>query len=518
MSFNNLSIKYKLLGTFIGLSLVVLLLTAISASTIKQGQKQFSDYVNIVSVRITKANDILDAGNQRAIAARNLIILSSQPDLDVENSTVTKAQTKLDESFDKLSKLVVDKSKVSDKERSLFNELLEIERQYKVVAANVVKTANDGDKEAASKLVGEQCRPLLIKLTNAAQAYIDYVSKIANKEIDNAEKESSTNLYAMLTVAAVSILLALTISWFIISKVIKSINEAVEFTQTVANGDLRSNIVSMSNDETGLLLQSLSKMNDSLIQIVSTVRDSSENIRIGSSEIAGANNDLSKRTEHQASNLEETAATMEEMNSSVRNNSSSTQNALALAQKASDTAIKGGDAVSNVVNTMQEINDSSRKIAEIISSIDGIAFQTNILALNAAVEAARAGDNGRGFAVVATEVRMLAQRSATAAKEIKQLIEVSVNRVNAGQILVETAKATMLDIVEQVQSVTKTISDIRDASIEQSTGVSQVAQAINKLDEVTQQNAALVEESAATADSLKQQANGLAEAVSIFKL
>jgi methyl-accepting chemotaxis protein len=262
----------------------------------------------------------------------------------------------------------------------------------------------------------------------------------------------------------------------------------------------------------------LQSMQSSLVQLVLQVRQGSESVATASAEIAQGNHDLSARTEQQASALEETAASMEQLSATVRQNADSAAQANQLAQSASSVAVQGGDVVAEVVTTMQGINESSRRIADIISVIDGIAFQTNILALNAAVEAARAGEQGRGFAVVASEVRSLAGRSAEAAKEIKLLISASVDRVAQGTVLVDKAGATMTEVVSAIRRVTGIVGEISAASGEQSAGVSQIGEAVIQIDQVTQQNAALVEEMAAAASSMKNQARDLVNAVAVFTL
>jgi len=292
----------------------------------------------------------------------------------------------------------------------------------------------------------------------------------------------------------------------------------VKVARTVAGGDLGSTIAVSRHDELGELQGALKAMNESLVRIVSDVRHGSDSIATGSDQIATGNADLSTRTEQQASSLQETAASMEQMNATVRNSADTARQATQLASAASGAAVRGGEVVGQVVATMQDIQHSSQKIGDIIGVIDGIAFQTNILALNAAVEAARAGEQGRGFAVVASEVRNLAQRSAEAAKEIKGLIGASVDKVDAGSRLVGDARAAMEDIVGQVRRVTDLIAEIGAATAEQSNGIGQVNTAITQLDQATQQNAALVEESAAAAESLRTQAARLAEAVGFFRL
>ncbi len=292
----------------------------------------------------------------------------------------------------------------------------------------------------------------------------------------------------------------------------------MQIAKSVADGDLTQQIHVNSTNETGQLLQALKDMNDSLANTVSTVRRGTETITVASGEIASGNADLSSRTESQAGSLEETASSMEELTSTVRQNADNARQANQLVVSASEVAVKGGSVVSQVVTTMGSIKESSRKIVDIIGVIDSIAFQTNILALNAAVEAARAGEQGRGFAVVASEVRNLAQRSASAAKEIKSLIDDSVHKVDAGSKLVDQAGSTMEEIVTSVKHVADIMSEITSASQEQSDGIEQVNQAISQMDEMTQQNAALVEQAAAAAQSMQDQAVELSRAVSIFRL
>jgi methyl-accepting chemotaxis protein len=321
-----------------------------------------------------------------------------------------------------------------------------------------------------------------------------------------------------LALSALGLAAAVVLSWLVTRSITRPIRRAVEIAERVAAGDLTSRIESSGRDEAAQLLEALRRMNQSLTQIVGRVRGGSDSIATGSAQIAIGNADLSQRTEEQASNLQQTAASMEQITATVKQNADAARQATQLAGSASAIASRGGQVVGQVVATMEEISASSRRIADIIGVIDGIAFQTNILSLNAAVEAARAGEQGRGFAVVAAEVRSLAQRSAQAAREIKDLIGESVQRVEAGSQLVGEAGTTMEQIVAQVQRVSDLIREIGAASAEQSSGIGQVGDAVQQLDQVTQQNAALVEESAAAAESLKQQAAQLAEVVAVFRL
>jgi methyl-accepting chemotaxis protein len=344
-------------------------------------------------------------------------------------------------------------------------------------------------------------------------------------QIDEAKKEydAAAARYATIRMVSVASVLAGALFAFLfgmtlVSGISRSLTQAVDASNAVAQGDLTHTIHVDGKDEVAQLLISLSAMKDSLVNIVGQVRVGTDTIATASSQIAAGNLDLSSRTEEQASSLEETASSMEELTSTVKQNADNARQANAMAVTASDVALKGGAVVSQVVDTMGSINESAKKIVDIIGVIDGIAFQTNILALNAAVEAARAGEQGRGFAVVASEVRNLAQRSAGAAKEIKALIGDSVEKADIGTKLVNQAGATMEEIVESVKRVTDIMGEITAASQEQTSGIEQINQAISQMDQVTQQNAALLEEAAAAAASLQDQAGNLSQVVSVFKL
>ncbi len=347
---------------------------------------------------------------------------------------------------------------------------------------------------------------------------VQFETQLAHEGFDHAKEAFARVIAALLVILAFALAVCMVTALWMSRMITRPLLQAVGIVKTVAAGDLTSRIEVTTGDETGELLQALSDMNANLIKIVSQVRSGTEAISTGAKQLASGNADLSQRTEEQASSLEETASSMEELTSTVKQNAENARQANQLAQGASAVAVKGGQAVSKVVGTMSSINESSKKIVDIISVIDGIAFQTNILALNAAVEAARAGEQGRGFAVVASEVRNLAQRSAAAAKEIKALIGDSVDKVGAGTKLVDEAGKTMEEIVASVKRVTDIMSEITAASQEQSSGIEQVNTAVTQMDDVTQRNASLVEEASAAAESMEQQAAVLLQMVSRFKL
>jgi methyl-accepting chemotaxis protein len=375
-----------------------------------------------------------------------------------------------------------------------------------------------GRADEASRVYQESLSPVAAKVNVALAELIEGEISEGRREFERAQADARQLMMVVGGLTATALVLGALLAWLITRSITRPLAQAVDVAEAVARGDLTRRVVVRYNDETGRLLQALQAMVTSLVQVVGAVRSSSDSIATGSSQIATGNSDLSQRTEEQASNLQQTAASMEQLSSTVKANADTAQQAAQLATLSSQVAVRGGSVVSQVVTTMEEIAGSSKRIASIIGVIDGIAFQTNILALNAAVEAARAGEQGRGFAVVASEVRSLAQRSADAAKEIKTLIGASVDRVEVGTRLVGEAGSTMQEIVSQARKVADLLGDINSATAEQTTGIGQVADAVNQLDQVTQQNAALVEESAAAAESLRQQAAKLVDVVQVFRL
>ncbi len=409
----------------------------------------------------------------------------------------------------------------SDEERALFAALGNGWSGYEAAQKKVVKLGRDKQQQDAADISDGLASMAFDETVSALDALNKYGfegGQQAAERVDGVYEQARIQVIVLL---AMTLLLGIGLSWLITRRLIGQLGgepgEAAEVARAVAEGDLTSRIQVRPGDTTSVMAR-LATMQRGLAEAVSKVRQGSENVAISSAQIAQGNQDLSSRTEHQASSLQQTAATMDELGSTVRNNADNARQANQLALGASSVAVEGGEVVGQVVSTMKDINDSSKKIADIILVIDGIAFQTNILALNAAVEAARAGEQGRGFAVVAGEVRSLAQRSAEAAKEIKALIGASVERVERGTALVDRAGQTMQEIVDSIRRVSDIVAEISSASVEQSSGVQQVGQAVSQMDQATQQNAALVEESAAAAESLKQQAQQLVQAVAVFKL
>jgi len=383
---------------------------------------------------------------------------------------------------------------------------------------NAMRAIQSGQWDDANLMLGKQINPTYNKSTEAFGALQKLMSDRNIRQGKELHQELAMLNAVVIAAIVVAILLSIGAAFYLVGAINTPLMQAVAVARRVADGDLSLQAPVKSTNEFGQLLAALRDMTASLAGIVKDVRSESEVIATASTQIAAGNMDLSSRTEQQASAIEETAASVEELTSTVRQNAENARQANELAASATQIATRGGTVVTEVVGTMGEINASARKIVDIIGVIDGIAFQTNILALNAAVEAARAGEQGRGFAVVATEVRNLAQRSASAAKEIKELIGDSVSKVDAGTRLVDQAGATMEEIVQSVRRVAGIMGEISVASAEQSSGIEQIHQAISQMDQVTQQNAALVEEAASAATSLQESAAGLADRVSVFKI
>ncbi|MGJ7913961.1 methyl-accepting chemotaxis protein [Massilia sp. LXY-6] len=511
--FNNINIG-KRLGA--GFSLVLALTVLIAGAGIWRLDAVADATSDMMAAPLAKERLITEWHTQTFAAVRRTaaIVKSSDPSLveffKADGSKTAGRTTELIKQIEPLLE--------GDKEHALFDHISALRKAYTAAKDKAIKLRAAGDADGADRTLTQEYVP-------AADAYESALAdlvKIQQQHIDaiaadiKANNKDGVRMIGILAIAA--LVLGALCSWALTAAIVRPIRQAVGVAEQVAAGDLTQRIESDARDETGALLRALRHMNDSLLAIVTQVRTGTDTIATASSEISAGNLDLSSRTEQQAGSLEETAAAVEELTSTVRQNADNARQANQLSITASEVATQGGAVVNQVVATMGAINEASRKIADIIGVIDGIAFQTNILALNAAVEAARAGEQGRGFAVVASEVRTLAQRSAAAAKEIKVLIVDSVDKVDSGSKLVDQAGATMEQVVDSIRKVTDIMAEITSASAEQRTGIEQVNQAIADMDSSTQHNAALVEQSAAAAGSLQEQAGKLAQVVGLFNV
>ncbi|MCA1859089.1 methyl-accepting chemotaxis protein [Janthinobacterium sp. HSC-3S05] len=452
----------------------------------------------------------IDSAVRRTIA----IARSSDTSLSGYFAEESKVSSSSSAELQKKIEALIDKPE----EKAMFAGLLEQRKVYISSRDQVYKLKGEAQADAANEVFEKTFVPAAAKYQKMVQDLLEHQRASIDTTAREIDGVANTSRNLMLVLAALALGFGVVCAWVLTMGIVRPLRTAVDIARKVADGDLTAQIDASAKDETGQLLLALKDMNTSLLNIVGEVRSGTDSIATSSTQIAAGNQDLSSRTEEQAGSLEETASSMEELTSTVKQNADNARQANQLAASAAQVAVKGGEVVAQVVGTMESINASSNKIVDIISVIDGIAFQTNILALNAAVEAARAGEQGRGFAVVASEVRNLAQRSASAAKEIKTLIGASVEQVNAGSMLVAQAGSTMTDIVDSVQRVSDIITEITAASSEQSVGIDEINRAIGQMDAVTQQNAALVEESAAAAESMQHQAHNLAQVVSVFKL
>ncbi|RRS03635.1 methyl-accepting chemotaxis protein [Aquabacterium soli] len=517
----HLSVKVQLAIAFGVLTLLVLVVSIFGAYSLGDANDGFTTYVNGESRRTNLASDIRTAATLRAVAVRDMVLVDTAPEHAAQKKQAVDSHQQLQSSLRSLKEAVTSDPDVTPRDRSLVEAIDHVEARYAPVALDIVRLSDEGQRAEAIQKINVDCRPLLNQLIAAAKDYADYSRQQARLKSEAAAAALSTQRRVMLALSALATATAFVLGWLIIRRLVAALGaepaDLSQLARQVAQGDI-SEVRGASTAPAGSVLSSMGSMQRQLLALISQVRHTAESIASASSEIAQGNNDLSSRTEQQASALEETAASMEQLGSTVKENAAHAKQASELASDASAVAVQGGAAAEQVVSTMRGINDSSRKISDIIAVIDGIAFQTNILALNAAVEAARAGEQGRGFAVVAGEVRTLASRSSQAAREIKALIQDSVARVTQGSLLVDQAGATMQQVVTVVKRVSDIVAEISNASTEQSVGVAQVCEAVTQMDAATQQNAALVEESAAAAESLKIQAQQLVRAVAVFKL
>ena len=509
----SIKISTRILGTF---GVLVLLLVVVVAMALLQLRSMRSSAETITGNALPSV-EVINTLNTDLARTRLL-------ELRHVNNDEPGYMARVEAQFEQLQKHLAEAKKlyepliVTAEERELYTQFLRERERYVELNKQLFEISRRGDKEQAKQLLGGESLKLYDQSSATLQKLIKFNGDVARGETLASEKVYDRAVSMLALAALVAVLVAAGAGIWLVRSIRAPLEQAMQAADRVANGDLSGVIRVERQDETGRLLGALERMQNSLVQTVRTVRQNAEGVASASSQIASGNADLSGRTEEQASALEETAASMEQLGSTVRQNADNARAANQMAMNASQVAAQGGAVVAEVVETMKGINNSSQQIADIITVIDSIAFQTNILALNAAVEAARAGEQGRGFAVVAGEVRTLAQRSAEAAKEIKALISTSVQRVEQGTQLVDKAGATMADIVSAISRVTDLMAEISAASQEQSQGVAQVGEAVTQMDQTTQQNAALVEESAAAAGALRKQAQDLVQAVAVFQL
>ncbi|MYZ42331.1 methyl-accepting chemotaxis protein [Schauerella aestuarii] len=509
----NLKIGTRLAAAFTALIVFLACVAGVGVYEMRAQEVRTNRITQSLVPKLDAAQDIAYRAVDIAHVVRNIILLTDDAGMQANKMSLDAHRVQANMLMDRLEKLVD-----TDESRAAFAEVRAALTAYRLFTDQVVAPAMLNDNETATRILygaGYKTQAALI-------ASLEKMVNLLNRQIQAAavasEADTQFGMTMMIAVAVLAALAAIFGSVLITRSVTKPLALAVSSADRVANGDLSVPVPDGARDETGRLLNALQRMQHSLFQTVGTVRENAHSVALASAEIAQGNSDLSSRTEEQAAALEETAASMEQLGTTVQQNADHAQQANQLAMHASTSAATCGGVVAEVVETMKGINDSSKRIVDIIAVIDSIAFQTNILALNAAVEAARAGEQGRGFAVVASEVRNLAQRSAEAAKEIKGLITTSVANVQLGTAQVDRAGASMSDVVAAIQRVADIMGEITAATVEQSQGVSQVVHAVNQMDQTTQQNAALVEQSAAAAAGLKDQAQTLVDTMAVFKL
>jgi methyl-accepting chemotaxis protein-1 (serine sensor receptor) len=512
--------RSRLLGILVVINLCVLVLGGAAFYFLGDVNNHLENLTQGIYARLEIANHLREAADARAISVRNLALLTDPTSHAQQVKEFEQRQTDTRQAIEALKAAVAVAgvpAEVKDKVAAIAN----VEDRYRPVANAIVQLLKDGKHDEALSQIERVCTPTLRELATSITEYMTVTEERTRAYIKDTESTTRWQRTVLMMAAIVAAALAGALGTLLLRNIRATLGAEPEELKAslgnMAEGDLSESMAAgKSNDDS--LYGAMARMRQQVGSIVRQVRASSDSIATGSAQIASGNADLSQRTEEQAGSLQQTAATLEQLGSTVRNNADGAKQANQLAQGAANVASKGGEVVGKVVATMQGISDSSRKIGDIIGVIDGIAFQTNILALNAAVEAARAGEQGRGFAVVAGEVRILARRSAEAAREIKTLVERNVEQVEQGSTLVDDAGKTMNEIVVSIRRVTDLVSEITAATVEQSHGVQQVGDAVGQMDRVTQQNAALVEQSAAAAESLKNQARELVNAVSVFKL
>ncbi|MEW6025146.1 MAG: methyl-accepting chemotaxis protein [Pseudomonadota bacterium] len=513
MKLDNLRIRTLLMAGFGAILAVMVILVGLGISQMNKADaltKKLTEESFYRASMLQEWQAIIDTNAARTLAA---IKLADEADAKFFLDAISVSSKRSDVLREDIMKSI----EGDPQAQALFAAVDKERDAYRVARKSALEKKAAGDIDGVRRFLDTEMVPRVKSYSASLTAMVKYQQDAVEVDSNSIEAEFAASLRLQIGLAIAAVLAGAVFAWWIGRRISAPLEEAVTVAATVARGDLTSRIEAHGSNETGALMGALRDMNANLVDIVSQVRVGTGTIAEAADQISAGNLELSSRTEQQASSLEETASSMEELTSTVRQNADNAREANALAQTASQVAGRGGETVGRVVQTMDAITESSKKIVDIIGVIDGIAFQTNILALNAAVEAARAGEQGRGFAVVASEVRNLAQRSAGAAKEIKELIGNSVDKVEEGSRLVSDAGTTMQEIVDSIGRVTAIMSQIAMASAEQSSGIEQVNQAVAQMDQVTQQNAALVEEAAAASDAMREQAQALAALVSTFR-
>lgn len=521
MRIENTKVSSRLITGF-GLVLVLMIVILLLGTYyLKKMHQSMDEIANINNVQSKLASTMYLTVTERALALRNLILLTDEKEIRIEIDRIATQTKKYHEAEEKLSQMLNKDVNASSEQKKLLKQIADQAKLSEPFISKGAELSLAKKNQEAYQLLRFEFRPIQKKWWELLNEFITTEDKQNSAALIEAEADYRSALDLMYIVGAVALAIGSLASWLIVRSLLRQLGGepayAVTIAEKIAAGDLSVPIRIDHGDQHSLLF-AMREMRDGLATIVNKVRAGTDTIATAAKQIASGNMDLSSRTEQQAGSLEETASSMEELTSTVKQNADNARQANHLANSASDVAGRGGAVVSEVVTTMGSINNSSRKIVDIIAVIDGIAFQTNILALNAAVEAARAGEQGRGFAVVATEVRNLAQRSAAAAREIKILIDDSVSKVEAGAKLVDQAGSTMDEIVVSIKRVADIMNEITMATQEQTSGIEQINEAIIQMDDVTQQNAALVEEAAAAASALQNQADDLLELVATFRM
>jgi methyl-accepting chemotaxis protein len=508
-------IGFRLTAGYVLIGLLMLAVAATGLSGIDSLHRGLEQVVENRYPKVTRLHELIDEVGSISVAMRNALIAEQQKAVNASvlrvnngRQTLAKLLESLDQSF----------ASETAQGRSFQQALHDHNSAYLIELIKVLRSLSAGNKVAAQTLLLASLEPKQATYLSSLRELADFEGSLMQQELSNAQSRYAKDRNLILLIVATAAILTALLAWVLTRGIVRPLQHAGRLADTIAQGDLTANIRVHGRDETAALAMALNTMKAQLVTTVARIKQVAGEISLAAVEIARGNKSLSSRTEQQTTTLEHTASSLEKLTAAVKHNASNAREASALSSRASEVAAQGGQAVQNVVTTMRGIAESSRKIADIITVIDGIAFQTNILALNAAVEAARAGEQGRGFSVVAGEVRNLAQRSSQAAREIKDLIGEAVHKVDDGTTLVDDAGRTIEDLVAVVQQVSRLVCDIAAASVEQNTGIGQVNEAVNHIDNTSQQNAALVEQIAATTEAMRNQAVVLMEAVGAFRL